>query len=294
MNASINIDLDTLNDYAATYGKTYKIFPDPVYTIAVPRLLKLLNVHKIKATFFLVGRDIDVREHFKIIKNIHESGHEIANHTLNHIHNFESLSFEDQEKEILHCHKLVKKTLGLSMVGFRSPGYNLHKGTFKVLSKINYIYDSSLFPTSLLPLLKLTMILKSKGRHKSTGGGNIRTVFGKSLPFYMPDYKILEIPITVTPIFRLPFMGTFNIVTGKKILELSYKQIKFFKTPINYEIHPIEFLDYKQDKLPNLFKNHPGIKISISKKLEIYNTLFSSVKNDYQTYTLANLAKKYL
>lgn len=294
MIASVNVDMDTLNDYAYTYGKNYAKFPDPIYTIALPRLLRLLDKHKIKATFFVIGRDLNINEHYKAIKNIQKKGHEIANHTQSHLHNFERLSFKKQKDEIINCHQLVKKKLGLSMVGFRAPGYNLNKGTFKVLSRLNYLYDSSSFPTFLLPLLKLAIIVKSKGNNKSTGGGDIKNLFSKTSVYLVEDHNLLEIPITVTPILRLPFMGTFNVIAGKKILKLNYQQIKLFRTPINYEIHPIEFLEFKKDKLPSIFKNHPGVKIPTDKKLEIYDTLLLMMKKDYKIYTLANFAKCYL
>lgn len=290
MIAAISVDIDTLNDYAYTYGKNYQKVPDPVYTIAVPRLLEMLDKYKIKATFFVVGRDLNIDEHFKVIKTIAQKGHEIANHTQNHLHNFETLTFSKQEKEIVQCHRLVEEKLGLSMIGFRAPGYNLNKGTFKVLSGLNYVYDSSMFPTSLLPFLKLIVMFKAKGNHKSAGGGQIASIFSKASPYKLNN-QLIEIPITVTPILRFPFMGTFNVVTGKNLLELSFRELKLFKKSINYEIHPIEFLNDKSDNIPGVFKSHPGLKIPLDKKIEIYDTLFSNLKTNYEMVTLGDQAK---
>ena len=162
MKAAITIDLDTLNDYAYTYGLKHHRNPDPVYTKSVPRILKILKKHKIKATFFVVGRDLNVPQHYKIIKRIKSNGHEIANHSFNHHHNFDTLPNRIQKKEIISCHKIVKDKLKIEMAGFRAPGYNISEYSKKVLGEKKYLYDSSVFPTSLLPVLKLSTVFISR------------------------------------------------------------------------------------------------------------------------------------
>jgi peptidoglycan/xylan/chitin deacetylase (PgdA/CDA1 family) len=52
-----------------------------------PSLLDLLRRHGVRATFFVVGRELDGRE--KIIRRATADGHELANHTHTHRHPFE-------------------------------------------------------------------------------------------------------------------------------------------------------------------------------------------------------------
>lgn len=292
MKASFTIDVDTLNDYAYSYGLNYRRYPDPVYTVAIPRLLKIFKRHKVKATFFVVGRDLNIPKHLKILKLIKLDGHEIANHSFNHYHGFDRLSKSIQKKEIMDCHKIVKEKLNLEMVGFRAPGYNISNFALQILYKNNYLYDSSLFPTSLLPLYKLATILASRGKYKSTGGGRIGSIFSKPHAHFLTKPKITEVPISVTPIIRLPVMGTFNLVTGRTIFSLSLWLLKKFSRDVNYEFHPFELLDLKKDKIPSIFKRHPGSTLPLKNKVSFYNLVISEIKKYYSVYTMIEIVKK--
>jgi peptidoglycan/xylan/chitin deacetylase (PgdA/CDA1 family) len=59
---------------------TFDDGPDPIYT---PKLLELFRVFKAHATFFLVGEA--ALKHKLIVGNINQDGHDIGNHTMNHI-----------------------------------------------------------------------------------------------------------------------------------------------------------------------------------------------------------------
>ncbi len=58
---------------------TFDDGPQSVYT---PQLLDVLAAHDVKATFFLVGRHIEVN--YELAQEIANSGHELANHTFTH------------------------------------------------------------------------------------------------------------------------------------------------------------------------------------------------------------------
>lgn len=60
-------------------------------------ILKILDKHNVKATFFLVGSWVDDNE--EIVKAIDEKGHEIGNHSNTHA-NLKEISKEDITKEI--------------------------------------------------------------------------------------------------------------------------------------------------------------------------------------------------
>lgn len=294
MNAAITVDLDTLNDYAYTYGINHVDNPDLVYTRALPRLIPILKKNKIKATFFVVGRDLNIPEHLKLIKDLKSDGHEIANHSYSHRHNFDKLGKDVQKKEILDCHKIVQKKLKIKMVGFRAPGYNISDYSLDILAKKKYLYDSSMFPTLMLPALKLATVLVSRGKFKSTGGGRMISMFGKMQPHVDPIHGIVEIPISVTPIVRIPFMGTFNLITNKRFFLIGIKLLRSFSRDINYEFHPIELLDFKKDKLPAAFKRHPGSMIPVENKINFYNMVLSEIKKNHAIILMKDLAKGYL
>jgi peptidoglycan/xylan/chitin deacetylase (PgdA/CDA1 family) len=60
---------------------TFDDGPNPLYT---PKLLDVLKVHKVKATFFVVARD--AMRYPELIERIKKEGHGIALHSLEHRH----------------------------------------------------------------------------------------------------------------------------------------------------------------------------------------------------------------
>ena len=62
---------------------TFDDGPDPLYT---PQILDLLATYNAKATFFVIGSEAE--RYPRIIQREVKEGHEVANHTYNHIYNF--------------------------------------------------------------------------------------------------------------------------------------------------------------------------------------------------------------
>ncbi|MFK7804660.1 MAG: polysaccharide deacetylase family protein [Anaerolineae bacterium] len=75
--------------------------PHPTIT---PLILDLLKENQVKATFFLVGKN--VKEHPDIVGRIVNEGHEIGNHTFDH--NFSLVLEADEfDRQILETHQLI-------------------------------------------------------------------------------------------------------------------------------------------------------------------------------------------
>src|SRR5690348_3908301 len=60
---------------------TFDDGPHPSFT---PQILDILARYEVRATFFVIGRF--AREHPDIIRRMHQQGHAIGNHTLDHDH----------------------------------------------------------------------------------------------------------------------------------------------------------------------------------------------------------------
>lgn len=126
---------------------------DQVADIKVlPKLLKILNLYNVKASFACVGKLIEryPREHQMIIKY----GHEIINHTythpfneeLNSLKRFDKLTKDEQRAEIMQCHQICKEVLNYEPVGFRIPHFGIQytDTIYDILSEIGYVYSSSI------------------------------------------------------------------------------------------------------------------------------------------------------
>ena len=58
---------------------TFDDGPDPDWT---PRVLDVLDSHRAKATFFVIGKYVDA--HGDVVERLHSGGHALGNHTYNH------------------------------------------------------------------------------------------------------------------------------------------------------------------------------------------------------------------
>ena len=88
---------------------TFDDGPHPVYT---PKLLDGLKERNVKATFFVVGKNIEGRE--DIIKRMDEEGHLIGNHTYDHV-KITGLPEEEACAQITKTSELVKEITGLGL-----------------------------------------------------------------------------------------------------------------------------------------------------------------------------------
>jgi peptidoglycan-N-acetylglucosamine deacetylase len=94
---------------------TFDDGPNPAIT---PKLLDLLDRHKAKATFFVIGRY--VRECPELVQETAARGHLIGNHTEMHPNLFR-LSRREIRIELRLCHDAISNTLGSPPKWFRPP-----------------------------------------------------------------------------------------------------------------------------------------------------------------------------
>ncbi len=91
--------------------------PDPHDT---PVLLDLLDQHRMKAVFFMIGRK--VAAHPELAREVLRRGHEIGNHTMNHPQaSFWCAGPWRTRREILKCQRVIEKVAGVSPRWFRAP-----------------------------------------------------------------------------------------------------------------------------------------------------------------------------
>lgn len=91
--------------------------PDPEWT---PRILDILKAHGVKASFFMVGSNIE--DDPKIVRRIVNEGHEIGIHTFTH----PNLARVSHERAFLECNateRVIETVTGRSTLLFRPP-YN--------------------------------------------------------------------------------------------------------------------------------------------------------------------------
>jgi peptidoglycan/xylan/chitin deacetylase (PgdA/CDA1 family) len=117
------------NSLAKQVALTFDDGPHPVLT---RQILSILKEHKICATFFLSGPNIEKSP--DIVKEIYKAGHILGNHGYEHI-SLEKLSPDEVISGFEKTDTLIKKFIGETTVNFYRPPYG--KETKSYLTWIN-------------------------------------------------------------------------------------------------------------------------------------------------------------
>jgi peptidoglycan/xylan/chitin deacetylase (PgdA/CDA1 family) len=288
MKATIQVDMDGIDAYLRYSGRNAWAGADDdvLYRTAVPRFLKLFRDNGIKATFFVIGKDTKAPWKRKLVERIAAEGHEVANHTMNHVFGFRKLSRNEKETEIEACERALERITGETPVGFRAPGYDVDEDTIDILENRGYKYDSSVVPTFVYPALMLAdSLLNGKPRHSH----GPRAIWGFApLNPYHPDAsciwkvsrarrRIFELPVATMPVLRIPFYGTFVLTFGKRIFDAGKILSKVRGVCVNYVFHIVDLSDRVDGITPeagaeNVYAKYDYILKSLLKDYEIVRT----------------------
>lgn len=306
--AMVQVDLDGLNSVLDCYGNTLKCDePDRIYTDGVVRLLDLLSEYDIKATFFLIGKDFEVPYKKNILERMVREGHELANHTYSHPLSFARLSPEEQRAEIDQCDAVISTLTGERPSGFRAPGYAITSQVVNYLEEQQFAYDASVFPCAFSWLIRAWQSLSSPSLfEKEKYGASIHAIAPQSP--YLPDQNqiyrcspserdIYEIPVSTTPLLRLPFHGSYIMVLSKFYFQLGlwywragFNWYRQHNCPYVFVIHPLELTDIADD---SRLKAQIGYDIPIKDKLSIYREIFSTLKEQSETLTTSHFVQRF-
>lgn len=294
--ASLSLDLDNQWSYMKIHGEEgWEEFPS-YFDIFVPHVLQVLNDLDLKITFFIVGQDAASEENRKYIKAIADAGHEIANHSFKHETWLHLYSKEELREEIDSAHNILKEVTGKDAVGFRGPGYSWSHTHLEVLAEKNYVYDASTLPTIIGPLarwyyFRTSNLSKQEKEDRNEIFGKFSDGFRKLKPYYwkLPSgKKLLELPVTVMPIFRIPFHMSYllylsNISTGLMMvyLHVAIFLCKVTRTRPSFLLHPLDLIGGDQIKALDFF---PGMNISSDRKILIFRKVIA-ILGKYFTLT---------
>jgi len=209
----------------------------------MPLLLELYDKYNVKATFFFNG-DI-VRLFPEVVKMILPYGHEVASHGLTHEVDkaFDVLSLKEQIQHLDKSKKMLEDISGKEVISFRAPALRVNEYTVEALEKTDYKIDSSMAPQRFDMFLSFGSIKK------------LKWLFAPRLPYKTSkkslaqkgNSSITEIPISA---LFLPYIGTtlriFPMATSLlgKLLNI---ENKLNSKPINFLIHPNEFINEKKE-----------------------------------------------
>jgi peptidoglycan/xylan/chitin deacetylase (PgdA/CDA1 family) len=278
---AVSVDLDAVG----CYYRVHALGEPPtgpgrraILRRCLPRFAELFARHDLRATFFVVGADLEEDvEGRALLAELARAGHELANHTHTHRYDFARLSRADMAEEIDRAHAVVGACAGAAPLGFRAPGYAINADALDLLHARGYRYDSSVFPSAAYYGAKALVMaaMRLAGRPSGSFLDNPRVLFAPRRP-YRPaptaPYRhggdgLLEVPIAVTPLARLHVIGTSLILAPpwlRRHLVSTALRAPFF----NLELHGIDLADAQADEIPPaLIARQPDLRRPLAHKL---------------------------
>jgi peptidoglycan-N-acetylglucosamine deacetylase len=215
--ASVSLDLDDQWSYMKVHGdEGWEKYPSYL-DIVVPIFLDVFDKLDIKITFFVVGQDAAIEKNKAILKSIIDRGHEIGNHSFHHESWLKTYSKEKIEEEIIIAEEAILNATGIRTNMFRGPGFSWSNDLLEVLQKRNYLFDASILPTYISPLMRryyfaTSKLTKEQKESRKELFGSFKEGFYPLKPYTWKlnnSKKLLEIPVTTMPVFKMPFHQSY-------------------------------------------------------------------------------------
>lgn len=302
--ASISLDLDDQWSYMKVHGdEGWESFPSYL-DVVLPITLDVLDKLDIKITFFIVGQDAAIEKNHAVLKSIVDRGHEVANHSFHHESWLKTYSKEKIEEEIIIAEEAILKATGKRTNMFRGPGFSYSNDLLEVLQKRDYIFDASVLPTYISPLMRKYYFWKSdlskeEKESRKELFGSFKEGFYPLKPFtwlFKNKKTLLEIPVTTIPVFKIPFHQSYLIyisnistVLMKMYLHFAIFMCKITRTQPSYLLHPLDLIG--KDHVPQL-EFFPGMNVLSPRKLEVFETAMKILKNNFELLPMGEFAAR--
>ena len=213
----------------------------------LPLLLDVLDEHKVKATFFVLGWV--AKRYPALIRECQRRGHELASHGYAHQAIYLN-GVEHFRPDVKRGEEILEDILGAPVLGYRAPTYSITRSTLwalTVLKELGFVYDSSIFPIhhdyySIPGARSSTFVLK-------LGNSNVLDqIMGRTLPVSpvqgadSSEY-LAEFPITTLHLGRLNLPlsgGGYFRFWPYAFTRLALKKIERNGSPFIFYLHPWE------------------------------------------------------
>ncbi|ADO70510.1 polysaccharide deacetylase family protein [Stigmatella aurantiaca] len=303
--ASISVDLDSLHHYCRIHGLPETVLDARarglVYAKAVPRFRELWGALGVPGTFFAIGEDLADAGAAEALRQAQAAGVEIANHSFSHDYALSRRAPESIHEDLARGEQAILAATGTRPVGFRAPGYTLNAALYAATAARGYRYGSSAFPAAPYYAAKATVMgaLALAGRPSRSVLDSPRVLLAPREP-YRPDPRqpyrrgtgtVVELPMTVTPGARFPFIGTFAATLPMSFIRAAYLACRG-SALFNFELHAVDVLDATDGIPAELVRQQRDLQVPAARKMERLATLFRWLKADADTVTLREAAER--
>lgn len=135
-----------------------------------PKIIEILDKHKIKTTFFMTGEWVEKNP--DCVKLLVEKGHDLGNHSATHP-DMTTLSKEKQKEQILGVHNAVKELTGYEMELFRPPYGAYNNDVIRTCYELGYFPVQWSVDSLDWKDYDANTIISNVCNHKALGNGSI-------------------------------------------------------------------------------------------------------------------------
>ncbi len=304
--ASLSLDLDNQWSYMKIHGdKGWEEFPS-YFDVLIPYVTELLESLNLKLTFFIVGQDAALDKNTESLKILSEKGHDVGNHSFHHESWLHLYSKEQIQEEILETEEHIVRVTGQKPTGFRGPGFSWSQELLEVLAENKYAYDASSLPTYIGPLARryyfwtANLTKEEKEQRKELFGkfrDGLRPVNAYQWKLASGS-RLLEIPVTTMPIFKVPFhlsyllyLSRFSKMLMQIYLKMALNLCRMTKTEPSFLLHPLDLLG--GDQVPDL-AFFPGMDLSGTQKTEVFKKVLNELEKHFTLVNMSSHAESIL
>jgi len=304
LHANLSLDLDNKWAYLRAVGRSDWSERPGYFSVVIPRIVEILGELELPLTTFVVGRDLELDENVPLIEKFKSlPDFEFANHSYNHLPWLHTMSEQEIGEEIDRTSYAIGKRLGNFPVGFRGPGFSCPSEVLRILANRKFVYDASVFPTSIAPLARAVFFLRSglSGEQRAKASklyGGWTSVLQPNRPYVrkVNDSALWELPVTVMPFSRTPihfsyltFLASFSTVAAKAYIYKAMLLCRMTKTQPSLLLHPPDFMGSEDDTDMAYF---PAMKMKRKAKLEIVRWTLKLFADSFKVMTMMNHANQ--
>lgn len=195
------------------------VVPSERVVLNTQHLLHILDEYNVKVTCFVLG--IVAETYPNLVREIHNSGHEVATHGYGHelVYRLTPKQFQDDLQRSI---ELLKSITGKKVNGYRAPYFSItekSRWALDILGDLELCYDSSIFPIK-------RMLYGFSGFERFPHSINTKN-----------GYNLYELPVST-----ITFLGkTLPVGGGGYFRLLSYSLIRQATRAINRKGKPAVF-----------------------------------------------------
>ena len=253
--AFVQVDVDGLwavrRCYAVPEEDTFQ--RDPVWSEGVPSLRRMFENTGFRASFFVVGVDMNEESKRREVGRLADAGHEIANHSFEHRIGMTRLACGGIRRDLKRTHRALC-AVAPPPVGFRAPGYDVDARVVRHVRRMGYWYDASMLLTRLGPAMRVADAWLA--RRWQPGKRQFGRVAHGGAPRgpYFPDPRCLwrrsrgartfmELPVGTLGPLDMPLTGSAIFALGPREVIRRLEKALPMQRPVLLLLHGIDLVD---------------------------------------------------